>query len=466
MAKDTFRGGVHPKDKKELSRDVPFVDYDAKGDMIFPLAQHIGKPAKAVVKKNDPVLAGQIIGEADGFVSANVICSCSGKVKAVEKRRTISGEMLECVVVENDGLFTEVEGIGVKRDVKNITKEEILAEVKKAGIVGLGGAGFPTHVKLAPKDPAAIKYVIVNGAECEPYITCNDQLMRTKAAEIIDGLELTLQLFPNAVGVIGIEKNKPEAISAMASAAEGHEKISVLPLKTKYPQGGERSLIRVIAGVDFPGNKLPADVGCIVDNVWTIYAIGRAIIYGEPLFKHGLTVTGEAVKNPSNFIVRDGTLFRELVEAAGGVKEGVELKKVLSGGPMMGFAAASLDVPTVKTTNAITLLDTDPVEAAGLQQTPCLRCGRCSTVCPMGLVPSLMAMAAEFKDMERYEKKLYGMDCIACGSCTYICPAKRPLTQTFKQTKAEILAERRAAAAKAQAEAAKAEAAKAAGGAK
>ncbi len=444
--RDTFRGGVHPKEHKDLSREAALRVFDAKGEMVFPLAQHIGKPAKAIVKKGDPVLAGQRIAEADGFVSANVICSCSGTVKAVEKRRTISGAMQECIVVDNDGQYTQTEDIlPSPLSTDGLTKEEILRCVQDAGIIGLGGAGFPTHVKLAPKDPLAIKYLIANGAECEPYLTCNDQLMRGYAKEIVEGMEIVLTLFPNAEGVIAIENNKPEAIAAMQRAAAGHKRIRVLGLRTKYPQGGERSLIKVIAGVDYPITKLPADVGCIVDNVGTIYAIGRAVLYHEPLFRHVLTVTGEAIKEPSNFIVRDGTSFAELIEAAGGIKEGVEAKKVISGGPMMGIAVGSTEVPITKTTNAITVLCDDAVEAAEKQMTACLHCGRCTTVCPNGLMPQMMADAVAAGDLERYENKLYGLDCISCGSCTYICPAKRPLTQTFKQTKSEIMARKRAA---------------------
>ena len=443
----TFRGGVHPAERKELSREAALREFNPTGEMVFPLAQHIGKPAKAVVKKGDTVLVGQCIAQADGFVSANIICSCSGTVKAVEKRRVLSGAMADCIVVDNDGKFTKAEGIGKKQDVSKLKNEEILAKVKDAGIIGLGGAGFPTHVKLAPKDPSAIKWLIANGAECEPYLTCNDQLMRSKAAEIVQGMELLLRLYPNARGVICIEDNKPEAVLAMQKAAEGKDNIKVRALQTKYPQGGERSLIKVIAGVDFPINKLPADVGCIVCNVGTIYAVQQMLVWNEPLYTHVLTVTGEAVKEPANFIVRDGTAFSELIDACGGIKDGVELKKILCGGPMMGFAACGIDVPVQKATNALTLLSEDGTEKAEKIMTPCLRCGRCSVVCPTGLVPSLMAMAVEFNDPDRYEKKLHGLECIACGSCTYICPAKRPLTQIFRQTKAEIMARKRAAAA-------------------
>ena len=440
--KRTFRGGVHPKEGKELSREAALRAFDpgAGEEMVFVLSQFIGKGAKAVVKKNDPVLVGQCIAEADGFVSANIISSCSGTVKAVEKRRTIAGSMLECIVVENDGLYNKKEGVGEKQDISELTNQELIQKVRDAGIVGLGGAGFPTSVKLAPRNADAIKYVIANGAECEPYLTCNDQLMRSCPAEIIEGLELTLRLFPNAVGVITVENNKPEAIAALKAAAQGHEKVSVLGLPTKYPQGGERSLISVVAGVEFPTAKLPADVGCIVDNVGTLYAIRQAVLYNEPLFTHVMTVSGDAVKEPQNLIVRTGTSFRSILEFCGGVKEGVEVRKALCGGPMMGLALASLDIPIHNTTNGLLLFKDDAEEKAEKQRTACLHCGRCSTVCPQGLVPAMMAEAVERGNYERFEKKLYGLECVSCGSCSYICPAKRPLTQLFKQARAEIRA--------------------------
>ena len=447
MAKDTFRGGVHPDEKKELSRDQALRVYDAKGEMVFLLSQHIGKPAKPLVKKNDEVLVGQVIAEADGYVSAHVISSCSGKVKAIEKRRTLSGAMMDAIVEENDGQFRPLLAEEDNIDPMLLGNAEILDRVQMAGIVGLGGAGFPTHVKLAPKDPSAIKYVIANGAECEPYITCNDQLMRTKAAEIVEGVETILRLFPNAEGVIAIEHNKPEAIEAMKKACHGKKNVRVVALPTKYPQGGERSLIAVIAGVYYPASMLPADVGCIVDNVATIYAIQQAVRYGRPLIQNDITVTGEAVANPCNLTVRIGTSFAELLEAAGGLKEGVTLKKALCGGPMMGIAMSSLDVPTQKTSNALTLLAEDAIVEAREQVTGCLRCGRCAAACPQGLLPQQMLQAIHQGQLDRFEKKYYGMECISCGTCSYICPARRPLTESFKQAKAEVIAARRAAAA-------------------
>lgn len=440
MKKVTFRGGVHPKGQKDFSRNKPFVVYEPKGEMVFPLSQHIGAPAKPVVEKGDEVLAGQMIAEAGGFVSAHIISSCSGKVKAIEKRTTATGAKVPSIVIENDGQFREIEGIGRNVDYRSLSKEEILEKIKAAGIVGLGGAGFPTHVKLAPKNADEITYVIANGSECEPYITCDDQLMRKFSKEIVTGMEIILTLFPNAEGIVIIEDNKPEAIKAMEEACALSEKVRVLPVQTKYPQGGERSCVTVVTGKHLKLGMLPADLGCVVDNVATIYAIYNAVCRSTPLMTKGLTVSGDAVKDPGNFIVRIGTSFEELVEAAGGIKEGIELKKSICGGPMMGFAMAGINVPVQKSNNAITLLGKDQVEAAEEQMTACLRCGRCTRACSLGLVPQMMAAAAEHKDYEKYEKKLFGLECVACGSCTYVCPAKRPLMQLFKKTKAEIMA--------------------------
>ncbi len=434
----TFHGGVHPAEHKELSKESPLTQLLPKGELVYMTNQHIGKPASPVVKKGDRVLAGQIIAEAGGFVSANIVSSVSGTVKAVEPRKNASGGSAMAIVVENDGEYTLAEGVGVECDTNGLTGQEILSKVQKAGIVGMGGAGFPTHVKLTVKTPEKIDYVIANGAECEPYITCDDQLMRTKAAEIVEGMEYMLRLFPNAKGVVVVENNKPEAIAAMEQACQGHDRVYVQPVKTKYPQGGERSLITVITGKHLKLGMLPADAGCVVDNVATIYAIYRAVKFNEPLMERGFTVSGDAVQNPGNFVVKIGTSHQELVDACGGFKQ--DPKKVLSGGPMMGFAMTGLEAPICKNNNALTCLTVDEVEIAEGQMTACLRCGRCSRACPLGLSPQLMQVAAIRKDYDRYEHKLYGLDCIGCGCCTYGCPAKRPLMQLFKTTKAEIMA--------------------------
>ena len=434
----TFHGGVHPAEHKALSKESPLTPLLPKGELVFLTNQHIGKPATPVVKKGDRVLAGQTIAEAGGFVSANIVSSVSGTVKAVESRKNASGGSAMAIVVENDGEYTLAEGVGVACDPASLSNQELLSKIQKAGIVGMGGAGFPTHVKLTVKAPEKIDFVIANGAECEPYITCDDQLMRTKASEIVEGMEYILRLFPNAKGVVAIEENKPEAIAAMEKACQGHDRVYVQVVKTKYPQGGERSLISVMTGKHLKLGMLPADAGCVVDNVATIYAIYRAVKFNEPLMERGFTVSGDAVQNPGNFIVKIGTSHQELVDACGGFRQ--DPKKVLSGGPMMGFAMTGLEAPVCKNNNALTCLIVDEVEIAEGEMTACLRCGRCSRACPLGLSPQLMQVAAIRKDYDRYEHKLYGLDCIGCGCCTYGCPAKRPLMQLFKTTKAEIMA--------------------------
>ncbi len=443
MKLKTFKGGVHPEPHKDLSLGQPVEPYLPAGDMVFPINQHIGAPAKPVVSKGQEVLAGQILAEADGFISANIVSSCSGKVKAIEERCTASGSRVPCIVVANDGQYTLAPGIGETPHEGTVSNQDILDDIKKAGIVGMGGAGFPTHVKLSVEDPDTIDYVIANGSECEPYITCDDRLMQDESRGILEGLRLTLQLFPNAQGIIAIEDNKPEAIRAMEAVCAGEKQIHVQPVMAKYPQGGERNLISVIAGRDLHRGQLPADVGCIVCNVATLYAIYRAVHKSEPLMERYFTVSGDAVANPRTMIVKIGTASSELIEAAGGIKEGCTVKKVLSGGPMTGIAMPSLDAPVCKGSNALTVMAEDEVELAQAKQTACIRCGRCSRSCPIHLIPQMMADAAERGDYEQYEKRLYGLDCFGCGTCTYVCPAKRPLMQLFKKTKAEILAAER-----------------------
>lgn len=443
MITKTFRGGVHPEGYKDLSKGHPVEPYLPKGDLVFPTNQHIGKPAKPVVKKGDKVLAGQIIAEADGFVSANIISSCSGTVKAVEERHNAAGAKSTCIVIENDGEFTLAPGVGKVHNEGTLSNKDILDAIQAAGIVGMGGAGFPTHVKLSSKNPESIDYIIANGAECEPYITCDDQLMQKENRQIVEAIKLILQLFPYAQGIIAIEDNKPEAIRSMEAVCAGEKQISVQPVAAKYPQGGERNLISVVTGRDLRFGQLPAELGCIVCNVSTLSAIYRAVYHSEPLMERYFTVSGDAIVRPRTMSVRIGTNCAELIEAAGGIKEGCTIKKVLSGGPMMGIAMTSLDVPVQKNNNALTVLAEDEVELAEAQMTACIRCGRCAQACPIHLIPHYLGEAARKKDYESYEKKYYGLDCIFCGSCTYVCPSKRPLMQLFKQTKNAILAAKR-----------------------
>ena len=438
MGLATFKGGVHPYEGKELSENKPVQILMPKGDLVYPMSQHIGAPAIPLVKKGDKVLAGQKIGEASGFISANVICSVSGTVKAVEPRRVANGAMVNSIVVENDGEYPAVEGLGADRDPAKLSKQEIRDIVKEAGIVGLGGAGFPTHVKLAPKDESKIEYILVNGAECEPYLTSDYRLMMEEPEKLVGGLKVILQLFDNAKGVIGIENNKPEAIKKLQELVKDEARIEVCPLQTKYPQGGERSLIYAVTGRKVNSSMLPADAGCIVDNVDTVISVYNAVCKTTPLMRRVVTVTGDAITNPQNFQVKIGTNMQELIEAAGGFK--TEPEKLIAGGPMMGMALFGTDIPITKTNSALLCMSKD--EVAANAETPCIRCGKCVSVCPSHIVPVKMMKAALKGDCEAFEK-VGGMECMECGSCTFICPAKRPLTQAFKEMRKTVAANRR-----------------------
>jgi len=438
MKSATFSGGVHPYDGKEYTKDKPIEKILPVGDLVFPVSQGIGAPAVPTVKKGDEVLMGQIIAEAGGFISSHIISSVSGKVKAIEPRFVPTGAKVNSIIIENDGNYTPVEGLGTKRDYTQMSKQEIIDAVKAAGIVGLGGAGFPTNVKLMPKDPNAIEYVIVNGAECEPYLTSDYREMLEEPERLIEGLKIIVSLFDNAKGVIAIEDNKPDAIAKLTEMVKGEERISVCPLKTKYPQGGERNIVYAVTGRKLNSKLLPADVGCVVDNVDTVIAIQMAVSETTPLMRRIFTATGSGINDPKNYEVKIGTSYSEIVEASGGLKE--DCKKIISGGPMMGFAMTTVDVPVVKTSSALTCLVKDDV--ALREETPCIRCGRCINACPSNLVPQMLMDAGEKYDLALFEA-LNGMECYECGSCTFVCPAHRPLTQGCKMMRAAVMAERR-----------------------
>ena len=434
-AKCTFVGGVHPYDGKDLSKDKPIKAVLPKGDLVFPLSQHIGAPAVPVVEKGERVLAGQKLAEAAGFVSAPVYCTVSGTVKAIEPRRVVTGDNVMSIVVENDCLYEEV-GYPAVKPLEELSREEIIGLVKEAGVVGMGGAGFPTHVKLSPREPEKIEYVIANCAECEPYLTSDYRRMMEEPDKLVDGLKVILKLFPNAKGVLAVEDNKPDCIRLLQERTEGEERIQVKKLKTKYPQGSERQLIFAVTGRAINSSMLPADAGCIVDNVDTIVAVNRAVREGKPLMHRIVTVTGDAIADPRNFLVRIGTNYHELIEEAGGFAK--EPVKIISGGPMMGFGIFDLDVPTTKTASALLCLSHDEVE----EPSACINCGRCVEACPSRLVPTLLTTYAEHYDMEAFEKR-DGMECCECGCCSFVCPAKRQLTQSIKSMRKMILAERK-----------------------
>ena len=443
MPLKTFKGGVHPKDRKAMSENARTVRLEAKGELTYLVNQHIGAPAKPVVSVGDRVLVGQTIAEAGGFVSAPVSASVSGTVKSVGMRMTRSGDEAFAIVVENDNEYEAVSGFGEYRDYTALSKEEIREIIRAAGIVGMGGAGFPTSVKLAVKDDSAIDHIICNGAECEPYITCDYRLMLEKPDDAVTGMKILLRLFENAVGVFGIENNKPLGIESLRKACEGSEKISVVPLLKKYPQGGERMLIRAITGRKINSKKLPADAGCVVVNYATLIAIADAVTKNIPLIRRVVTVTGDAVNTPSNFDIPIGIAAQELIDAAGGFKADPE--KIIFGGPMMGAAVYTADIPVTKSTSCILALLHD--ETAGLNPTECIRCGKCLYACPEHLMPIRLKNAADRRDYAEFEAS-HGLECIGCGCCTYVCPAKRRLSQTITMAKRYVLAEKKKGAAK------------------
>jgi electron transport complex protein RnfC len=366
-----------------------------------------------------------------------VLSAVSGTVKAIEERMTVSGNLCQSVVIENDNLFATVEGFGTKRNYTALSKEEIRRYIKDAGIVGLGGTGFPTHVKLTPKKDEAVEYVIVNGMECEPYLTADERLMTEEGNKIVEGLKIILQLFENAKGIIAVGDDKKQAIKTLSGLVKKEDRITIKVIKAKYPLGAERQVIQTVTGRKLKASMIPADVGCVVHNVETVLAVYRAVAESIPFIRRVVTVSGAGVKKPQNFQVCFGTSFEELLQAAGGAVEEAEV--FAAGGPMRGTALTDLSVPVTKTVGAFTVLK--KAEVGGMTS-PCIRCGRCMEVCPGHLVPRKLIKYAEWGDKDGFVR-LGGMECCECGSCSYICPAGRALTQSFRQLRHSILDERR-----------------------
>ncbi|MCR4993346.1 MAG: electron transport complex subunit RsxC [Lachnospiraceae bacterium] len=438
MNKGTFKGGVHPYEGKELSMDKPTVKLLPGKELVYPMSQHIGAPSKPVVAVGDHVLMGQKIAEASGFVSVPISASVSGTVKDIKPTLTVSGSIVDAIYIENDEKYTPIEGLGEKRDYTKLSKQEIRDIVKEAGIVGMGGAGFPTFIKLTPKDENAIDYIIVNGSECEPYLTSDYRMMIEEGEKLVDGVRIILQLFDNAQGVIAIEDNKPKAIEHISELVKNESRIRVQVVRTKYPEGSERQLIKAVTGRKINSSMLPADAGCIVNNVDTVISIHMAVAESTPLMRRVVTVSGDAVVNPQNFNVKTGTKYSEVLEAAGGFK--VKPEKLISGGTMMGLGLFDVNIPVTKTSSALLAFIKDPMLL--VPEGPCIRCGRCVEACPENLIPQMMMEAAERFDDASFEA-ISGMECMECGSCTFVCPAGRKLTQSLKQTRRSILDNRK-----------------------
>lgn len=435
--KKTFHGGVHMYDGKSLTASLPIQRICPKGEAVYPLQQHIGRPSVPAVKKGDAVLVGQCIASPADGLSAGICSGVSGTVKAIEERLTVSGYTVPSIVIENDGEYTKAPELGQKRDFHDLRNDEIRAIARGAGVVGLGGAGFPTDIKLTPKEDDAIDYVIINGAECEPYLTSDHRLMLERSEELLEGVRILLHMFPNAKGVIGIEDNKKDAIQLLSHLTASHPRVSVCPLKTKYPQGGERSLIYAITGRKATSRKLPYQVGCIVHNVATAIALYRAVSISTPLISRVVTLSGGAFRNPGNYEVPIGCSLQECIDLAGGFE--TEPTRLIAGGPMMGTGLASLDVPVQKTTSSV-LAFTDKTE--DVHTTACIHCGRCGTVCPANLLPQQLYRIVKRGDMDAFQHH-GGMECVSCGSCAYICPARIPLTQSLVLGKTTVQANRK-----------------------
>lgn len=433
LTKLTFSGGIHPPYRKNLAESHPIKPCITPEVVTILLRQHIGAPCNPLVKVGDEVKVGQKIGDTDAFVSAPVHSSVSGKVMKVTEVNSPDGTMSLAVIIKSDGKFEESEEVVPKADISELSAEEIVKIVREAGITGQGGASFPTHIKLTPPKEKKVDVVILNGAECEPYLTADHRLMLEKSEDIVYGLKAIMKAVGVEKGYIGIEDNKLDAIEAMQKAAADEPNIEIASLETKYPQGDEKRIIDAITNRKVPAGGLPMDVGVVVNNVGTAYAISIAIKTGMPLIERIVTVTGGAVNEPSNFMARIGTPFEALIEQCGGYKS--EVEKIVMGGPMMGMVQFSNSVPVVKGTSGILALS--KVEAQLPEQNQCIRCAKCVDVCPVNLEPVLMNQNINHERFDILEK-LNIWSCIECGACSFICPSKISLVHSFKYAKKEL----------------------------
>ncbi|MCT4606674.1 MAG: electron transport complex subunit RsxC [Marinisporobacter sp.] len=433
----SFRGGVHPPHYKEATERCKVEKAKEPTRVVIPLQQHIGAPCEALVKPGDKVKVGQKIGEAKAFVCAPIHSSVSGQVKQVTKMLTPTGEA-QCVVIESDGLNEIHESVKPKGDLEKLSGKEILEIVKEAGIVGMGGATFPTHVKLSPPPDKNVDTIILNGAECEPYLTADHRLMLENPESIIFGLRAMMKVANVSKAYIGIEDNKPDAIESMKNAAKDYKEIEVVGLRTKYPQGAEKQLIYACTKREVPSGGLPMEAGVIVNNVATSAAIGDAIKTGMPLIERICTITGKGIKEPKNLLIKVGTSIKEIIEQCGGYNG--TPGKLIMGGPMMGHAQYTDEIPSTKGTSGILVFT--PEEARLPEPKSCIKCGKCVEICPAFLQP-LYVSAYSLNNMHDMAEKYRALDCIECGSCSFICPSKRPLLQSIRVAKREIIAKKR-----------------------
>ncbi|MFC1670626.1 electron transport complex subunit RsxC [Spirochaetota bacterium] len=425
----TFKGGIHPPENKKVTEEMEFSNLPIPQVCYIPLQQHIGAPAKCTVSEGDMVEEGQLIGIGEGFITANVHASIPGKVREIVDCFTVYNNQ-KTVVIEAEGAFSASAKPKEPLEWNNLSRNDIIKKIQEAGIVGLGGAAFPTHVKLSPPSDKNIDTLIVNGAECEPYLTVDDMLMKDFAKEILMGTRITLKALGIKHAIIGIEDNKKGALRSFKEAlseVDFSETVKVKKLKTKYPQGAEKQLIYSILRRTVPSGALPMDIGVVVQNVGTIFSIREAVLFGKPLFERYITVSGKMINKPGNYKVRIGTRVSDIVEECGGLKG--DPAKVVIGGPMCGLSIPSLDMPVVKGTSGILFLSEEEVNIDGYL--PCIRCGKCVSVCPVGLLPCELGDAIENNRIEEAEK-FNPFDCVMCGSCAYTCPARRPLSHFIK----------------------------------
>ncbi len=444
-ARFIFRGGVHPPDHKAATAAEPLRRLALPPRLVISMAQHLGAPATPRVKAGDPVLTGQVLGEAQGMISAPVHAPCAGRVVAVQSAPTPVGREAPAVVLETDAANEQVsEDLAPIPDWEKKETKPLLERLATAGIVGMGGAGFPTRVKLSPPADKPIDTLILNGAECEPYLNGDNRLMIERAREIWEGCRIIRHILGADRVRVAIEDNKPEAIAAMSEAMrEAEGDVALVTLRTHYPQGSEKQQIFSVTGRRVPNGGLPMDVGCVVENVGTALAVREAVVEGRPLTWRSITVAGDAIMGAANWLAPIGTSCAALVEACGGFS--MPPAKLISGGPMMGFALPSLEVPMTKTSSGLLLLSSDAVVQYRSQ--PCIGCGRCVEACPMRLMPSVLSQAIEADDIEQAEQ-YHVMDCFECGACAYECPSLRPLVQHMRRAKAVIMQRRRMASAK------------------
>jgi electron transport complex protein RnfC len=428
-----FRHGVHPPEHKELTAHRPIRRLPYPSEVVIPLRQHAGKPAKLVVREGDRVLRGDVLGEADGFVSAPVHASASGRVVEIGLWPHPDGSMDTAVRIEVERFSPQVPRPRIVPRWEDLSVDKIVAAVQQGGVVGLGGAAFPTHVKLAPPRDIQVETIILNGAECEPFLTTDHRIMVEYPERVHLGARIMLRTLGARRVVIGVERNKPDAIVALERTRPTDIDVTILPLTVKYPQGAEKMLIKSVTGREVPSGKLPVSLGVVVQNVGSAASIAEIFDTGLPLLERIVTVSGPGVREPANLIVPVGTKLRDLLAACGGLTADAE--EIVFGGPMMGVAQSSLDVPIVKGTTGVIVLTTPNVNPA--DSFPCIRCGRCLEACPVFLNPSALA---DYARKSRYEEMedLHLMDCMLCGSCSYVCPSKIPLAQLFQASKVAI----------------------------